>query len=42
MYGDTFYHSPLEPLVAWSRERARHVEVRVGYRDWDATILMLR
>ena len=42
MYGDTFYHSRLEPLVAWCRQRARRVEVRVGYRDWDATILMLR
>lgn len=42
LYGDTFYHAPLEPLVAWCRQRARRVEVRTGYRDWDATVLMLR
>jgi hypothetical protein len=42
MYGDTFYHFRVPTLVAWCRRRARRVEVRVGYRDWDATILMLR
>lgn len=42
MFGDTFYHTRLPPLVAWCRETARRVEVRTGYRDWDATILMLR
>jgi SAM-dependent methyltransferase len=42
MYGGTFYHTHLEPLAAWCRRRAREVEVREGYRDWDATILMLR
>jgi SAM-dependent methyltransferase len=42
MYGDTFYHARLPPLVAWCRGLARHVEVRTGYREWDATILMLR
>ena len=42
IYGDTLYHTPLPPLVAWCRALARQVEVRTGYRDWDATILMLR
>ena len=42
MFGDTFHHERLEPLLAWCRQRARRVEARVGYRDWDATILMLR
>jgi hypothetical protein len=41
-YGDLFYHVRLEPLVAWCGAQARRVEVRTGYRDWDATVLMLR
>ena len=42
LYGDLFYHTPLEPLVAWCRGVARRVEVRTGYRDWDATLLLFR
>jgi SAM-dependent methyltransferase len=42
MYGDVFHHSDLEPLAAFCASRARRVEVRTGYRDWDATVLMLR
>lgn len=42
LYGDLFYHAPVEPLVAWCRGRARRVEVRTCYREWDATVLMLR
>jgi SAM-dependent methyltransferase len=42
LYGDTFYHAPFEPLVEWCRARARRVEVRTGYRVWDASVLMLR
>lgn len=42
LYGDLFYHTPLEPLAAWCEGVARRVEVRAGYRDWDATLLLFR
>jgi SAM-dependent methyltransferase len=42
LYGDLFFHAPLEPLVRWCRPLARRLEVRTGYRDWDATLLLFR
>lgn len=43
LYGDgLFYHAPLEPLAAWCRRLARRVELRTGYRDWDASLLLFR
>jgi trans-aconitate methyltransferase len=43
LYGDrVFYHAPLSPLAAWCRRLARRVEVRTGYRDWDASLLLFR
>lgn len=42
LYGNLFFHMPVEPLVRWCRGVARRVEVRTGYRDWDATLLLFR
>jgi SAM-dependent methyltransferase len=42
LYGDLFFHAPVEPLVRWCHGLARRVEVRTGYRDWDATLLLFR
>jgi hypothetical protein len=40
--GDLFCHLPLPPLVEWCRGLARRVEVRTGYREFDATLLLFR
>jgi len=40
--GDLFYHLPLPPLLEWCRGLARRVEVRTGYREFDASLLLFR
>lgn len=43
LYGNRlFFHARLEPLAAWCGRLARRVEVRTGYRDWDATLFLFR
>ena len=43
LYGKRlFYHTQLGPLAAWCRRLARRVEVRTGYREWDASLLLFR
>lgn len=43
LYGTAlFHHERLAPLAAWCRRLARRVEVRTGYRDWDASLLLFR